>query len=85
MSRAARKLLCRSRRPSHDGPDLVERHREQIVQDERQALGGRQRVEHDEQRRADRVGQHGFAFGIGAIPAHDGCRGDLRADRLFAP
>jgi hypothetical protein len=81
-ARAARQLLCRVRRPSHDGPDLVERHGEQIMQDERQAFGGRQRVEHDEQRHADRVREHRFAFGIGAFPAHDARLGALRANRL---
>ena len=66
-ARAARELLCRGRRPSHDGTDLVERHGEQIMQDERKAFGGRQRVEHDKQRHADRVREHRFAFGIGAF------------------
>ena len=84
-ARAARELLCRGRRPSHDGTDLVERHGEQIVQDERKAFGGRQRVEHDQQRHADRVREHRFAFGIGAFPTHDARLGDLRANRLFAP
>ena len=84
-ARAARELLCRGRRPSHDGTDLVERHGEQIMQDERKAFGGRQRVEHDQQRHADRVREHRFAFGIGAFPTHDARLGDLRANRLFAP
>ena len=45
--------------------DLVERHGEHVVQHERQPLGGRQRVEHHQQREADRVGQHRFVLGVG--------------------
>ena len=52
-------------RPSHDGTDLVERHGEHIMQDERKAFRGRQGVEHDKQRHADRVREYRFAFGIG--------------------
>jgi hypothetical protein len=55
------------------------------VQDERETLGGRQGVEHDEQRDADRVREHCLAFGIGAFPTHGARLGDLRADRIFAP
>ena len=55
------------------------------MQDERKPFAGRQRVEHDKQRHADRVREHGFAFGIGAFPTHDARLGVLRADRLFAP
>jgi hypothetical protein len=33
---------------AHDRRDLVERHREQVVQHEREALGRIERVEHDE-------------------------------------
>ena len=68
-ARAARELLCRHRGPPDDGTDLVERHAEQIMQDECKAFGGRQRVEHDQQRDADRVGEHRFAFGVGPFPA----------------
>ena len=39
------------------GRDLVERQREQVVQHERQPLRRRQRLEHDQQRPPDRVGQ----------------------------
>ena len=37
-ARAARELLCRGRRPPHDRTDLVERHGEQIMQNERQGV-----------------------------------------------
>ena len=55
------------------------------MQDECKAFGGRQRVEHDEQRHPDRVRKHRFAFGIGAFPTDHAQLGDLRAHRLFAP
>src|SRR5690242_2385020 len=41
----------------HPG-DLVERHREDVVQDEREALGRAEALQHDQQRESDRVGQH---------------------------
>jgi hypothetical protein len=53
------------------------------VQDEREAFGGGQGVEHDEQRHADRVREHRFAFGIGPAPSLYARLADLRADRLF--
>ena len=49
-------LPRRRRRSVDDQRDVLERHREQVVEHERQALGGLQRLEHDEQRGADRVG-----------------------------
>jgi hypothetical protein len=47
-TRAAGELLCCVRRPIDDRRDLVERHGEQIMQDERQSFRGCQRVEHDQ-------------------------------------
>src|SRR6185295_9346396 len=41
-ARSARELLGGGRRPSHDGSDLIEWQAEQIMQDERYTLGGRQ-------------------------------------------
>ena len=55
--RAARELTSRGRRASDDRGDLLERHPEHVVQDEGEALGRCQRLEHDEQREPDRVGQ----------------------------
>ena len=54
------------------------------MKDEREALGGRQGVEHDEQRHADRVREHRFGLGIGAFPARDARRAARGADRLLA-
>jgi hypothetical protein len=39
------------------------------VQHERQPLGRRQRLEHDEQRETDRVGPQHFVLGVGAFRA----------------
>jgi hypothetical protein len=59
-----RGLPRRRRGTLDDGRDLVEGDGEQVVQHEREPLGGRQRVEHYEQRGAHRVGQHRLAFGV---------------------
>ena len=37
--------------------DVVERHREHVVKDEREPLGGGERVEHDEQGQTDRISE----------------------------
>ena len=59
-----RELSGRIRRPPQDLGDLVEWHGERVVQHERETLGGRQCVQHDEQRLADGVGEHHVARGI---------------------
>ena len=47
-------------------------HREHVVQHEREPLGGRERLEHHEQRETDRVGQQRFVLGVEPIrAAHD--------------
>ena len=53
---AARQLPCRGRRAPHDGSDLLKRHREHVVQHERESLGGSERFEYHQQRQTDRVG-----------------------------
>ena len=50
-----------------DRGDLLERHREHVVQHERQPLGRRQRLEYDEQRAAHRVGQLGLELGMAGL------------------
>jgi hypothetical protein len=71
----ARELPRGIRRPVDDSGDLVERHPEHVVQHEGQALGRRQRVEHDEQRQADRVGEERLVLWIGfEVGADDGLR-----------
>jgi hypothetical protein len=54
------------------------------VQDERQPLGRGQRVEHHEEREADRVGQQGLVLGLElALKADDGV-GDVHIQGLLA-
>jgi hypothetical protein len=64
---SARELPCRRRRASNEGRELVEWHGEHVVQDEREPLGGSQRIEDHEQRQTDRVGQQRFVLGIGPV------------------
>jgi hypothetical protein len=52
----------RLRRAVHDQGDLLERDVEDVVQDEGEPLGGGQRLEHNQQGHADRVGQDGLLF-----------------------
>ena len=63
-ARAARELPRRGGRAAHDGCDLVERQVEHVVQHERHPLGGRQRLEHHQQREPDRVGQQRLVLGV---------------------
>ena len=51
--RTARKLAGCLGRALHDRRDLLERHREHVVQHERQSFGRSQCFEHDQQRKAD--------------------------------
>ena len=57
------KLARRLRRTADDRRDLLKGQVEHVVKDEGDAFGGLQRVEHDQQRDADRVGEHGFLVG----------------------
>jgi hypothetical protein len=54
---AAGQLLGGGRGTVKDGPDLLERDGEDVVQDKGEPLGRGQRVENDKQRETDRVGQ----------------------------
>ena len=81
--RAARELPRRGRGAPDDGRDLVERHAEHVVQHEREPLGGRQRLEHDEQREPDRVGQQRLVLGVD--PVRRGSRSDRARARRAAP
>jgi hypothetical protein len=68
---AAGELAGRIRAAVHHPGDLVERHREHVVQHERESFRRRERVEHDLQRGAERVGEHclvlGVAAGVGSV------------------
>jgi hypothetical protein len=54
-----------------DRRDLVERQREHVVQHERDPLGGVQRLQNDEQGKADGVVQYRLVLGV-----HSGLRAD---------
>ncbi len=61
-SRPTRELPRGRRRLLDHGCDLLKGQLEHVVQDERQPLRRRQRVEHDEQRQANRVRQQRLLF-----------------------
>jgi hypothetical protein len=65
--------------------DLVERHREHVVQHERQPLGRRQRVEHHEQGEADRVGEQCLLLRVGVALAADDRVRHVHLEWLLAP
>jgi hypothetical protein len=78
---AAGELPCRGWRASHDRRDLLERHREHIVEHKGKPFGRRQRFQNHQQRSADGIGHFGVAL-VGI--AGSGLR-HLRAHRLLAP
>ena len=82
--RPARELPRRLRRAVDDGGDLVERHAEDVVEDEGQPLRRRQRLEHDEQRQPDRVGDERLVLGVDAVRAVDDRIGEMVGERLLA-
>jgi hypothetical protein len=55
------------------------------VQHEREPLGGGERLEHDQQRKTDRVSQQRLVLGVGAIHAVDDRLGYAYAQGLLAP
>ena len=78
----ARKLPRRNRRTVHDRRDLLERHPEHVVKDKRQALGGLQFLEHNQEREADRVGEHGVRLQI-PVGASDHRIGDVHIQEIL--
>ena len=67
----ARQLPCRGRGAPQDRGDLVEGHREHVVQNERKPFGGSQCVEYDEQGDAERVGEQGLVLGVTRVLVSD--------------
>ena len=55
------------------------------MQHEREALGGAQRLEHDEQGETHRVGQHRLVLRVGPVGGVDDGLREVNADRLLAP
>ena len=78
----ARELPRRLGRAFEDLADLVERHREHVVQHEGDPLGRTERVEHDQQRGSDRLGQQRV---LGRIVAVVGLGRRRALDRLLGP
>ena len=71
----AGKLAGRARRAPDDLGNLVEGHREHVVEDKRDAFGRRQLPEDHEQREPERVGQDRLVLGIDAAGSiHDRVR-----------
>jgi hypothetical protein len=79
--RPARQLPRSRRRLPDDRRDVLERYGEHVVQHERQPLGRRQRLQYDEQRKADRIRLHRFELRIGYVDI--GERGGVVADGLL--
>ena len=70
--RAAGELSRRGRCATDDRGDLVERHVEHVVKHEGEPLCRGQVLEHDEQRKADRVGEQCLLLGIAVgLDAHN--------------
>ena len=64
--------------------DLVERHGEHVVQHERQPLGRGERVQHDQQRQPDRVGEQRLLLGVAGRSAVTIGSGTWHVERLLA-
>ena len=83
--RPARELsCCLGRSPDHRS-DLGEGHLEHVVEHEREPLGRREGIEHDQEREADRVGQHRFLFGLAHSLDADIGIGEVAIERFLAP
>ena len=83
--RAAGQLPRRLGRAVHDRRDVGERHREHVVEHEREPLWRRQGVEHDEHRQPHRVGHERLVLGVGAVGAVDDRLGQAQVERVLAP
>jgi hypothetical protein len=83
--RTTRELAGRLGGPVDDRRDLVERDGEHVVQDEGQPFGRGQRLEHDQQRQADRVGEQRLVLGVGPVCGIDDRVGNVHVERLLGP
>jgi hypothetical protein len=79
----ARELTSRCRRALDDWSDLGEGHSEHVVQDEREPLGGIERLEHHHQRETHRVGQQRLLLGVAPIRDTHNRIGDMDTERLL--
>jgi hypothetical protein len=80
----AGQLAGRDRRALQDRGDLIERHGEDVVQDEGQAFGRGQGVQHHHQGRADRIGQQDRGLGIAVVGLIGRWAGHRVGQRLLA-
>jgi ABC transporter DrrB family efflux protein len=83
-ARPAGELTSRLRGAIDDRRDLVEGHGEDVVQDEREPLRRSQRLEHDEQRQPDGIGQQRLVLGIDPVHPVDEQIGEPPGERLLA-
>jgi hypothetical protein len=60
-------LFCGGGGAVEDHPDFVERHSENVLEDERKPFGGRQPIQYDHQRRSNGVSQFCLALRVGAL------------------
>ena len=67
-----------------EGGDLLEGQVEQVVQHERESLSRRERIQHHQQREADRVGEDSLVGRGGHIAADDRI-GDVHPRRVLRP
>jgi hypothetical protein len=73
-------------RAADDGCDLVVGNVEHVVQHEGESLRGRERLQHDEQREADGVGEQRLLLGVdGDVVGGCGRAGRPRVERRLAP
>ena len=86
-ARAGGELARRAGVAIDDRTDLVERDAEHVVQNEREPLGGRERIEDDHQRHPDAVGEQRLVLGIVlAFPEQgDGRLSRPLVDEILAP
>ena len=63
----AGQLSSSARRPADDRRDVLERHREQVVEHECEALRRSEGLKHNQEGRADRIGEDRLFFGTGEL------------------
>jgi hypothetical protein len=85
MRRRARLASCRAASGERSTIGAISSKGEDVVEYEREALGRAQRLQHDEQREADGVGQQRLVLRVGSVGAVDERVGHVDAERLLPP
>jgi hypothetical protein len=83
--RTAGELVHSLWRALQDLRDVAERHREHVVQYEREPFRRCQHLEHYQQRQTDRVGDQRLVLGVGAVSGVDHRVGNAHIQWLLAP